>query len=256
MEILEIPINTRINIHENKVETYIVDRDKLDIEIIKGNYVLPENTEFISVEAIGIINCTDMIGGRYIMGYDYSNQQEGATTGFAVVDNYGNRGITTAGHFAYDTQWPLGYYQSTLEVIGVYRQISSPLDVAWYVDVTQTAVVTNQIQDSSNTTRSIYSVRDYSDIMEGDWVFKYGQTTGISFGEVLDLDFNGQFVRMINPVDDSYICDFGDSGAPCYIYNEAIGILQGQAVIQPYDNAVFSAVSFLSNWGINVLTVP
>ncbi len=251
-----IQADTDINVRENRIKVYVVDRNKLDAARVTGKLTLPQNTDVITVKAIGINQYITMIGGRSITGYDSGGSSVGATTGFNLVDSYGNRGISTAGHFAYDTQWPTAYYDGYYAVTGVYRQNSSPLDAAWYVDTTGSAQVTNVIQDSPSTTRSIGSIRSYSSILIGDWVFKYGQATGNSFGEVTSKNFNGQYVRMENPAGDDYICGPGDSGAPCYISGIAIGLLKGQSLVAPLDNAIFSAVSFLSSWGVSVLTVP
>jgi hypothetical protein len=100
----------------------------------------------------------------------------------------------------------------------------------------------------------------YEDMQMGDWICKWGSSTGWTCGGISNLNYNamgaGGFVEVHHP-DGTNLSNSGDSGAPWYeaYWQEAWGIHSDSSNINSND-AFFMPVSAISAWGHAVLTSP
>lgn len=273
---------TGMDIRTARIEIYTVKPEKIDAAKQIGALSLPDNVDVIRVESLSgnesghgrprgteatsksLLDVVELIGGKYL--WQYSGGSGGhATSGYSVYqtgtdpDESNNRGMSTAGHVAYDTQYYDIYYEGDYALSYVNYHTSVPYDIAIYAHDPAESLPTNRIQWwPDGSTRGISYVEAYSSMWVGEYVYKYGVETEYTVGQISDLNYGGNpgFIRVHNS-NNYNLSDDGDSGAPWFRNNTAIGIHRTSAAENAND-AVFSAAEYVSQIspGFSILTVP
>jgi hypothetical protein len=255
IDLLGILADTDIDVFTGTINVYVVNLENFNKALVNNKSQFPDNINIRLVNVLSKNTDAPLLGGNDITGLDLSNQTWVATTGFGVMNQYGDKFITSAGHFAQGTHYHPTTYNGvyTLNLVDFLNQGYGRTDCSYYVDVTGAHLATNIIKDSPTTTRGIVGIQNYSDIIIGEYVFKYGHTTGLTVGQVSTKSFNGSFVQM-NSFSGQPLCSNGDSGGPCFVGNSAVGIVH--STITGY-GCNFGSVSFLhDDLHINVMTSP
>jgi hypothetical protein len=132
------------------------------------------------------------------------------TSGFSVMNPVGIKGITTAGH-CQDTE---SYNGVDLPFMG--GTMGGINDIQWNRG-DLAFDVRNLIWDGTYA-RYIYDVKFRADQFVGEWVCRYGKTTGYDCGTIAATDQDGINIR----VDNAQV-EHGDSGGPWFWNNTAFG---------------------------------
>ncbi len=198
LEEANIPFESGLNLFESRVEIYVTDQAQVESRIDAISVELPPEVDIIEIEALSE-ETADIYGGLHLSQ---------CTSGFAVQNNSGTRGITTAGHCP-DT---LSYNGNTLPwVDGTGGGV---VDIQWHTAPGLT--VRNLIFDGGGQ-RPINYLNFRATTFVGATVCKYGKTTGFGCGTVLDTEYNGSNIRVDIPGAP------GDSGGPWFLGNTAYG---------------------------------
>ncbi|MYC31724.1 MAG: hypothetical protein F4X64_00915 [Chloroflexi bacterium] len=208
---------------------------------------LPATVVVLEVEQFSTLD-TDIYGGLALTR---------CTSGFAVENASGTKGITTAGH-CYDTQHYDGYWVPYED--GTFQKSH---DVQWHT--VRDYTVKNKIKVGSGT-RSITSTKSRSSQAVGNYVCKYGKVTGYTCGNIVDKSFqfedNGRFdcddpgncqwkatwIRVHN--DGVNLSEGGDSGGPWFSKYTAYGTHSRSLG----DDAFYMAINYIDALSITVLT--
>lgn len=117
----------------------------------------------------------------------------------------------------------------------VYRwgPSSGVYDIQWH-STQPTQNVVNEIDIGTWGIRSITGRKWRGNQIVGEWVCKYGRTTGPGCGSIVDTYFDGVNVRA------NVVVDYGDSGGPWFAGNTAYGttisMIGSQSVYGPVDH--------------------
>lgn len=218
---LGVPANSGINVFENRAELYVLDQMRFDNALEEARLQLPSSVKVIVVDELPK-EVADIYGGRPLTT---------CTSGFSV-EYYGSRGVTTAGHCS-DSQ---SYQGSSLPYM--WGTPGGAVDIQWHSAPNFT--VRNMIWDGIYF-RYIYSTKWRSSQAVGEWVCKYGMTTGQGCGSIVDKAFDGVNVRVSN-----VNVQGGDSGGPWFRQNTAYGTtisqLGSDAIYGPVDH-IYNALS-------------
>ena len=246
-ESMGIPVDSDINVYENRVKVYVVDRVQFDNAVSEGKLILPGCVDVITVESL--FHPEAEIYGGLSLSY--------GTSGFAVINSSGTRGITTAGH----------NYNDIISYNGVslpykLQNLGTYYDIQWHTAPGFT--VTNKIKTySDGRTMSITATMSRSQQWVGALVFKYGKSTGRTSGYISSLNIrpsyvpNAQatFIRVDNTNGGGNLSSEGDSGGPWFTANTAWGSHCGEPADDPND-AVYMAINYVSGIGVYILTSP
>jgi hypothetical protein len=195
-----IPFSTGINVMENRVEVYVLDTAEVTTFLQDLKTALPDHTRIIKVNEIGK-EVTDIYGGLALTT---------CTSGFSVVDNEGIAGITTAGHCSNQQ-----YYNYVLLPFKA-GTTGGDYDIQWHRGDHAFNVV-GRIEDGLGG-RAILDEKLRDSQVVGDFVCKYGKTTGRECGFIAQVYVNGTNVRV-----DDVLVEGGDSGGPWFLSDIAYG---------------------------------
>jgi len=223
---LGVRAHSGINVLENRTELYVLNPAQLDDALRKANLRLPANVEVVKVDELPR-EVTDIFGGKALST---------CTSGFSVRNASWTKGVTTAGHCSNSQAYNgtnLPFQSGTTG--GVY-------DIQWHTAPGFT--VRNLVFDGTYN-RYIYGVKFRSNQSVGEWVCKYGMTTGYACGTIVDKQFDGVNVRVNTGVQG------GDSGGPWFWNNTAYG-----TTISAFGNdSIYGPVDHIYNiLGLTVLT--
>lgn len=232
---LYIPTNSGINVFDNRVELYVIERSQFDASIQDMKIQLPDQVEIVTVSELGTSE-TDIFAGLALSS---------CTSGFSVKNSNGVKGILTAAHCT-DTISYLG--------IGLPFQGSAyggPYDFQWHT--APGFDVRNLAYDGTNN-RYIYSTMHHDNQAIGSWVCKHGAATGYTCGYISDQNydpgasFTADFIRVHR--DGVDLSSGGDSGYPWFFSNIAYGVHTGGIG----DDSYYMAVNYIDFLGLSVLT--
>lgn len=244
---LGIPVESGINLPQNRVELYVADRARLDEALESGAVRLPGSVAVITVEAMGNPD-VDIYGGLPLST---------CTSGFSVRrSSDGTKGITTAAHCSNS--------QSYNGVSLTFRseQFTGSYDVQWHTKSGYT--VRNIIRWwKDGSTRSITATKSRSSQTVGGYVCKYGKTTYYTCGYISDKYYrpsyvpnaSATFIRVDNTAGYGDLSSGGDSGGPWFLTNTAYGTHSGSPGADPND-AIYMAINYVSGLGVSVMTSP
>jgi hypothetical protein len=243
IESIGVKVEHESDVKSGRIHIYLVEYLTVVNAIKQGLISLPGNVDLIPVDHFGVL--CDVIGGHGI-----SAAGQNATTGFGALDGT-DRVITTAGHFADDTNRVDASYDGLVS-LDYYSDIYGTRDLAWYQPASG---VTNKVRDTDSSTRSITSVQSVGGMWVDEGVFGYGIVSHQMVAKITNLSYLTYYVRTTSLIDEA-ICEDGDSGAPIYRANAAFGSLVGIPPGAPHDMYFYPAASFPNDAGITVLTSP
>ena len=242
-----IAVESGIDVKAGKVQIYVVERDRLNAAIERGAIRLPDKTDIDTVSAMSQPNA-DIYGGLPLSI---------CTSGFAVKNGSGTKGITTAGH-CNNTQ---SYSGTNLPYEDGLWDTS--YDIQWHTAPGFT--VTNEIRYSSaGSTRDITGTIGRNSQTIGGYVCKYGKATHYTCGYISDKNYQPSyvpnatetFIRVDDTAGYSPLSEDGDSGGPWFLHNNAYGTHSGSVGADPND-AIYMAVNYVAvGAGANVMTSP
>ncbi len=198
---LGIRISSAVNIPNNRAELYALDPAQLTASLRKANAQLPDKVDVVKFIELSR-DVADIFGGKALTT---------CTSGFSVRNPSWTKGITTAGHCSNSQSYNgvnLPFQSGTPDSGGIY-------DIQWHTAPGFT--VRNLIFDGTYN-RYIYSVKFRSSQSVGEWVCKYGKSTGYACGTIATTSQDGVNVRV-----DNMTVIPGDSGGPWFWNNTAYG---------------------------------
>ena len=239
----DIVFESTINQQQNRVELYVTDREAVDNARQEGSVNLHERVDIIVVSQLGDDDA-DIFAGLSLTP---------CTSGYTVKNGQNVYGITTAGHCGQ----PVYYGPTGLPFI--YEAWGGPYDVQWH---TTPGYTDRPWAKEPSGYRVITAKKTWSQQSEGEWVCKYGKTTGHTCGHIVEKDyqptpntpqvFSPVFIRVHHPSGANLSSD-GDSGGPWYYGGTAYGILKGGAA--GGNDASYMAIDYAEyGLGVTVLT--
>jgi len=212
--------------------------------------VLPWYVDVITVESLGELEA-EIYGGLSLST---------GTSGFAVKNSSGTKGITSAGHCSNNQSYNGSSLIFQSENYGTYY------DIQWYTPpVFPSFTVTNKIKVSSiGTTNTITATKSRIYQFIGSLVYKYGKSSGFTAGFISSISYlpvggppnpQATFIRVNNTAGYSPLSASGDSGCPWFVSNTAWGSHCGS----PYgdsNDAYYMAINYVSGIGVSVMTSP
>ncbi len=239
-----IPVDSEINIYENRVKVKVAesDRFRFDNALQNGELRIPRDVDINVVPELAK-PVADIYGGLSLSD---------STIGFAVRAGT-TKGISASGH-ASNSQYYGGYSLPFQQ-----ERLETHYDVQWHTAPNFTVV--NKIQWwSDGDTRNITGTVGRGTQAVGDYVVKYGKTTHYTGGHILSKDVSLAYIPNCQPtfihVDDdagySPLAAGGDSGSPWFLGYDAWGITCAASG----GDAYYMAVNYMSGIGVSVMTSP
>ena len=264
-----LQIVSRVDVINNCVSIDVAKTDKDKFSIATQNYasVIPDGIEINFVDSLPVPT-TDIYGGlKVLTPFNPPAVYTYGTSGFAVINTTGTKGIMTAGHLS----TPLGnpfYYEypshtwHTLSYQSGYY--SGSYDWQWCT--CPGLSVTNKIQWWDNGwTFDVTSKKTYTEQVIGDVVSKYGNTTHFTCGQIssttttLRVPLNyPSWIEVSNIYGYPNLAAGGDSGGPWFSGSGpgviALGITS--EATSDGQKAYYMAQNFIEPWGVSVMTSP
>jgi len=245
-ESMGIPVDSAIDVYKNCVKVYVAeqDRTKLNRVLSEGKLVLPDCVEVETIDSLA-----------EPVAYIYGGLSlSTCTSGFAVKNSSGTKGITTAAHCSNSQSYSGTSLPFQSQNHGTYY------DIQWHTAPGFT--VTNKIKTSSSNIMNITATKSRSQQWVGALVYKYGKTTGRTAGYIKALNYRPSSDLVPNPqatfiwVDDtagySPLCENGDSGGPWFTAYTA----WGSTCFKLGGEAIYMAINYVSGIGVSVMTSP
>lgn len=232
----DIVAGYEINIVENQIEIYTANQGRLR-ELLQSYDVVPNEYIKIIETQQSTLPVEDIYGGLALTP---------CTSGFSVLHDdqgIGVLGITTAGHCACNnpptcTNTSEVYYNGTLLPLeGVVWDDAISYDIEWH---TAPGYTPRNLFFDGTYNVYVYGFRHKNDQYVGEYVCKYGKTTGSGCGTITSTNYLGNYVRVHNDNED--LAEGGDSGGPWYRGNIAYGIMTAE--IEPGNDAVYMAANY------------
>jgi len=232
---LGVTVNSGINVFENSVELYVIERSQLEAALQEANIQFPEYVKIITVKELSTPE-VDIYAGLALSA---------CTSGFSVKNSNGTKGITTAAHCPNS----LSYNGTNLPFQG--SAYGGSYDVQWH---TAPGFTMRNLMYDGIYNRYVYSTKHRNNQALNEFVCKYGKTTGNTCGYIIDKNFDpgadyiATFIRVHR--DGVNLSEPGDSGGPWFSGNTAYGIhTHGIG-----DDAAYMAVNYIDILGLTVLT--
>ncbi len=233
---LDILTNSGINVSENKVELFVVERSRFNVVMQDAKIQLPPQVIVVTVSELSNQE-TNIYGGLVLSD---------GTSGFSVINSSGVKGITTAAHC-----------ENTILYNGVELPFQASAYGGSYDFQWHTApgfIVRNLIFDGTNE-RFIFSTKHRDNQAVGEWVCKYGKVSGYTCGYIIDKNFNpggAMGSTLIRVHREGYnLSALGDSGGPWFFSNTAYGSHVGGISFDAY----YMAINYIDILGLSLYTV-
>lgn len=237
-------VEVDINIKTNLVELYLTESQALESRLASAGVELPAGVVVFQVARLSVSE-VDIYGGLAIST---------CTTGFSVKNAANTRGVSTAAH-CNDAQ---SYAGNALTFQSADR--TGNQDVQWHTAPGLT--VTNQF-NVGGSVRSCTATKSRTNQAVGNYVCKYGKTSGYTCGSISSTSYlsttvtDGQatFIRVNNDQGYADLSSGGDSGGPWFNSNTAYGTHVGTPTGDDND-AFYMAINYITSLGVTVLTAP
>ncbi|HEX2095337.1 MAG TPA: hypothetical protein VHG28_23275 [Longimicrobiaceae bacterium] len=226
-----------LDIRNNTAEVYVEALQAVQAAIAAGTLRLPEHARVVQLGQLSR-DVADIYAGLALSP---------CTSGFAVRNASGTKGITTAGHCSNTVSYNGTALPFQSEAHGTYY------DVQWHTAPGFT--VRNLLYDGLGT-RSITATWGRTSQNVGDYVCHYGKTTGYGCGTIVDKSYTRSTVpnstaTWIRVHEDGVdLSSPGDSGGPWFLSNYAYGIMGCE--INTTD-ACYMAINYISGISVSVL---
>jgi archaellum component FlaF (FlaF/FlaG flagellin family) len=246
ISLLDIRVDSSINIQTGVVELYVLDRDEFEESLQELDLQLPNHVEVIVVKHL--LQPTSNIYG----GLSWDNVV--CTIGFSVQSYNRELGVTTAGHCGNTPPTPeIDFFYDSLLVPHRQTAFSGNADIQWHAALNHT--VRSWIYDGSyNRPITQTKVRAYQ--TEGEWVCHYGRTTLYGCGNIISTSYIGTppdstwtYIVVDNPSNID-LSEPGDSGGPWFNGYTAYGTMVGQLG----NWGVYMAINYIDALNVNVYT--
>lgn len=236
---LDIPVASGINVFENRVELYVVERQRFDDALQRLKINLSDKVEVITVNELGS-DVAEIFAGLALTT---------CTSGFSVKNSSGTKGVTTAAHCS-NTQ---SYGSTNLPFQSAAQ--GGQYDVQWH---TAPGLTVRNLMNDGTYYRLVYGTKPRNSQMINEYVCKFGMTTLAGCGYITNKNY-------MPPCKDGYcytstfiyvhrdgvdLSEPGDSGGPWFSGNTAYGIMKGQNG----NDAFYMAIDYISFLGLSVLT--
>jgi len=239
---LNVPIESGINVFQNRVELYVTERSRLNVALKEAKIQLPNHIEVIVVDELS----TDE-------AYIYAGLTINCTTGFSVKHYNGTKGILTAAH-CNNVQ---SYNGTTLPSQGAVE--GGSYDFPWHTAPGFTVINWAFDGQPGGTTpyyRIITATEHRDNQVLNSFVCKYGMASAYTCGFIIDKNYKpttsgswlATFIRIHR--DGVDLSSAGDSGAPWFLGNTAYGVHESGIG----DDSVYMAVNYVSYLGLTILT--
>ena len=248
-ESVDTETESDINVFENRVELYVLDKSGFEDNLTERGTTLPAAVLVLQVPKFSTKE-TNVYGGLNVTG---SASPYPCTSGFSVTDNAGTDGITTAHHCG-DAYFRYNGDDFNVEGGGD----GGAIDLMWASSPDYTPVNRIKVSNSGAVTTITGTVHRNNQII-GSTICKYGRSTHHTCGTLISKTLNTTWMRVRNL--GITLSDHGDSGGPWYVNHDAYGTHGGSVDVLGADNkptgdvdAYYMAVNFFSHLGIEVLT--
>lgn len=251
-----VPMESSIKVQENRVELFTTRPDHLAVVLratdkaraAAGATPLLDDAVIVEVERLSS-------PARYLNG---GQNLSTCTSGFAVQDGSGTKGVITAGHCNNSLPFNTRNLQFQSEAF------SGSQDVQWHTPPALPELyVVNRIWDGLFDTstpyyRFITATKPRAQQFIGESVCKYGITSGATCGTISSTTFApgyvpgaaATFIVVTSATQDQ--SEPGDSGGPWYSGSTAYGIMSGH--FTGNFDAIYMAIDYSSALGVSVLT--
>jgi hypothetical protein len=251
-----IKAESRVDIINNCVSVDITKADEAKFNIAMQNQKLaiPEGLKVTFVDGLSVLT-TDIYGGLWLdLTWPWF-----CTSGFAVKNSAGTKGISTACHAGTGSM-----YYSGVSLVWQFGINGGAYDCQWRTCSGLT--VKNQIQwYTGDLTAEVTAKKTRSEQHVGDIVSKYGQKTYYTAGQItstsaiLDSPYNSPtWIEVSNIYGYPKMAEEGDSGGPWFIWNDtgvtALGITN--SVSDDRQKAYYMAENYIEDMGVYVMTSP
>lgn len=222
-----------INVRANRAEIYV-----RPASVPAANAALaaaPGRAEVVAVDHLAQPEHGDYLHG----GLHLST----CTSGFTVRNSSGRKGITTSAH--------CGNSQSHdgKSLTFISERDGGSYDIQWHTR--SSATFTNKIWDGDSH-RSITATRSRSNQSVGDYVCKYGKTTGYTCGYIKTKSYcyNGACTWIRVGRNGYNLSEGGDSGGPWFNG----GTAHGSHTLGIGDESAYMAINYVGGIGVSVVT--
>ena len=237
-----IRVESQVDVIENRVKLFVVDKAGLDSPLAASSVQLPSKVNVVTVSQLSRIT-TDLYGGLTLSP---------CTAGYSVTHSDGRQGITSAAHCGQEQTF------NGTDLDFVQALLGGKYDVQWHEAPGFT--LRNLVYDGSGN-RYVYGTESVNDQTVGEYVCKYGITTGFDCGDIVAIDFqptdqtgcsnycsfSATFIRVHK--DGVDLADVGDSGGPWFSGNTAYGIMRSEFG----DDAIYMQIDYTSGLDVSVL---
>lgn len=176
------------------------------------------------------------------------------TSGFAVVHQSGQRGITTAGHCA-DAGQVYSGVNGPAELLFVSERYGVDWDIQWHT--TDPYIPTNKVQVGLSF-HDITAMKGRIGQAIGDYVCMQGRKSGSKCGYIRTTSFKPTSAHSATFISFApATAQGGDSGSPIFRSNTAYGILSGSYLLEDENRIYYMAADRIQT-GINasILLAP
>ncbi len=248
-----VPIESSINVPENRVDLFTTEPNFLAAALEAVDAVRLKSKAAPLLDNVTIVNVERLSGpSRYV---NAGRPLSTCTSGFAVQNAGGTRGVLTSGHCGSSQAFNQRNlpFQSEL--------FTGSYDVQWHT-APDLHVVNRTWDGLFDTTtpyyRFITATRPRSQQVIGETVCKFGMTTGYTCGTISSTTFApsyvpnaaATFVIVSSSTQDQSAP--GDSGGPWFSGSTAYGVNSGEFTTN--FNAIYMPIDYATGIGVSVLT--
>jgi hypothetical protein len=239
----ERPFDLEIDTIANRIDIGVLSLADFAVYASKTNLSVPDTARVVLISKRPT-PAANMYAGRPLTD---------CTSGFSVQKSSTNRGISTAGHCGNSETWV-----DTGQALAFQAQsVGGSHDEQWHKR--SDATIKNWAWDGNPDWRWITGKRHRNNQSVGDYVCKFGKSTGYGCGNIVSksttgcvADPNATFIKVHNSSGQD-LANGGDSGGPWYISETALGITSCQQGI----DAHYTAENYVeSGLGVSIMASP
>lgn len=235
-------VDAGIDVKANRVALYVMDAIALDAGLAGFGLTLPSTVAVVPTPRLAAPAAV------LYAGLDLTT----CTSGFAVKNGSGTRGILTAGHCPNSQSFQGSALTFQSEACGNGK------DVQWHT-TSQTIKGWINVHHNNDPALSVNGFKPGAQQAIGEYVCKVGLTTGYTCGTISDKYFQPIYA-VCSPHTATYLrltagganlVDGGDSGGPVFVGGTAYGLV----VCEVFENDLcYMPIDFISAIGVSLVT--